>query len=206
MTNVLPRSLTHLDTGPPVSLATWSEEDLLLHVRGGDPAVFGELYRRFEGDARRLARSLVRPDDVDDVVAEAFAKMLRALDRGKGPVDGAVRYLMVTVRTTAMSSYGRRAKNARIVESVGATVPTAPTEETPFAVEDPALLEAFRSLSPRWRQVIWWTEVEGMGPGDVAARLDITAQAASALAYRARRALREAYATVVADGVGGAEG
>lgn len=176
-------------TGAP-SRAAWSEEELLLHVRCGDPAAFGELYSRLENDARRLARSLVDRDDVDDVVAESFTKMLRAIDRGKGPIDGAARYLMVTVRATAMTLYGRRTRQAKIADMVGGT----PAEADPaFVVEDQDLVQAFRSLQPRWRQVIWWTEVEGMRPAEVAVRLGINASAASALAYRARRALREAY-------------
>jgi RNA polymerase sigma factor (sigma-70 family) len=176
---------------PTAAPPTWSDEDLLLLVRSGDPAAFGELYRRYEHDARRFARSLVARDDVEDVVAESFTKMLRALNRGKGPQNHPVRYLMVTVRTTAASLHGRR---ARVDKTVLKLSNEADGIEAQFSVEDTDLVQAFQSLHPRWRQVIWWTEIEGLGPAEVADRMGLSPSAASALAYRARRALREGYA------------
>lgn len=192
-------SQAHLHTTQPIGTAaarpidpppSWSDEDLLLLVRSGDPAAFGELYRRYEHEARRFARSLVSRDDVDDVVAESFTKMLRALNRGKGPQNHPVRYLMVTVRTTAASLHGRR---ARVDKTVVRLSNETDVGDLRFAVDDTDLVEAFQSLQPRWRQVIWWTEIEGLGPAEVAEHLGLSPSAASALAYRARRALREAY-------------
>lgn len=52
---------------------------------------------------------------------------------------------------------------------------------------------AFRALPPEWRSVLWYTEVEGMQPSDLAPILGISANAVAALAYRAREGLRNAW-------------
>jgi len=187
--------VTTFDTPPqrPTSRSRTeaSDRSLLLAVRIGDAGAYGELYRRYAGDARRYARSLAGPDDVEDVVAESFAKMLRAVRSGHGPVDRAAPYLMVAVRTSAATIHGRRAR-ARAFDLKFA--PTEAVMEDPSAlVSDDQLVTAFRSLSRRWRQVIWWSVIEGMSPGEIGERLDINASAAAALTYRARRALQQAY-------------
>jgi RNA polymerase sigma factor (sigma-70 family) len=173
-----------------VPLTERSDEELLLRVRDGEAAAYAEIYRRYEHEARRFACSLVPTHDVDDVVAESFAKMLRALHGRKGPVDHPARYLMVTVRTTAATMHVRRARGQSLSERLGTL--DASEDELPLFSDD-RLVVAFRSLSSRWRQVIWWSEIEGMSPGEIGARLDLSPGAAAALSYRARRALREAY-------------
>ncbi|HZP51650.1 ANTAR domain-containing protein [Actinocrinis sp.] len=52
---------------------------------------------------------------------------------------------------------------------------------------------AFAALPERWRSILWHTEVEGQGPGELAAVLGIEAGAVAALACRAREGLRAAY-------------
>ncbi len=48
-------------------------------MRGGDPAAFAVLVRRYGGIARRTAAVLGAGADTDDVVQEAFVKAYRAL-------------------------------------------------------------------------------------------------------------------------------
>jgi hypothetical protein len=53
--------------------------------------------------------------------------------------------------------------------------------------------EALQALPARWRTVLWLTEVEGLSPAEVSRRIGIKPNAVAALAYRARKGLREAY-------------
>lgn len=165
------------------------DEILLRQVRAGEPAAYAELYERHEDALRRYARSLVPANDVDDLVAESFMAMLRAINGGKGPVDQPLHYLMVVVRNGAATYYKRRARASDVVDRLTLEPQPAPAEVT----GNPHLEAAFQALSPRWRQVIWWSEVEDLSPSEIGARLDLSPAAASALAYRARRALRAAY-------------
>ncbi|WP_414943241.1 RNA polymerase sigma factor [Amycolatopsis sp. cmx-11-32] len=50
---------------------------LVVAVRNGDIAAYGEFYERHVGPARNLARQLVRSSiEADDVVAEVFSRVL----------------------------------------------------------------------------------------------------------------------------------
>jgi len=166
------------------------DAELLARTRAGDNRAFAELYERLEPAARRYARRLVSPSDVDDVVAESFANILRAIQSGSGPVDHAVKYLMVTVRTTAGHIHRRRAQE--LDKGMRLEVVTA-SDDDRVRFEDRALMAAFRSLSERRRTVIWLSEFEGLSAAEVGERLGLSPNAASALCYRARRALRDAY-------------
>jgi RNA polymerase sigma factor (sigma-70 family) len=166
-----------------------SDMELLRAMRAGDDSAFGELWRRHEPDARRYARNLTGRTDVDDVVAEAFAKILRAIRQGGGPTDQPIRYVMVATRTAVYNAHQATARDRAALGSVGAARPTT----APIELYDEVLFEAVRSLPQRWRQILWWTEVEGMTVGEVSRRLSIAPAAAASLAYRARKALRAAY-------------
>ncbi|GAA3930271.1 hypothetical protein GCM10023085_09530 [Actinomadura viridis] len=170
-----------------------SDAVLITRIRAGDVTAYGTLYERHLGAARGLARQLVEHHAAEEAVQETFAKVLDAIRRGGGPRTAFRPYLLTALRHTI---YDRRRGEHR-------TEPTARIEEydrgTPFA--DPALEEleramvvkAFRSLPERWQAVLWHTEIERAKPADVAPILGLTANGVSALAYRAREGLRQAY-------------
>jgi hypothetical protein len=56
-----------------------------------------------------------------------------------------------------------------------------------------AIRAAYDSLPERWRTVLWQVEVERRKPQELAEALGLSPNGVSALAYRARAALREAY-------------
>jgi len=177
---------------PPSNAPTSSndrDEELLQLVRQGDPAAFAELYERHHRMLRRYVASLAPVNEADDIVAEAFMATLRAINRGNGPLDNPVRYLMVAARSKVATFYEHQAKATEVVSRLA----SEPMPEHVDLSADPWLEEAFRTLSPRWRQVIWWSEIEDLSPAEVGEQLGVSPRAASALAYRARNALRAAY-------------
>src|SRR6478736_8292126 len=85
--------------GPTVStLDGRSDAELISAVRSGEVAAYGELFARHVDAARRLGRQLVPGPDVDDLVSEAFAKVLVVLQRGAGPDLAFRAYLLTAVR------------------------------------------------------------------------------------------------------------
>src|ERR1700734_2566683 len=75
--------------------------ELLRAIRSGDITAYASLYERHAA-ARSLAFQLVRgPAEVDDVVAEAFTKVLDLLQRGGGPEYAFRPYLLTAVRRLA---------------------------------------------------------------------------------------------------------
>jgi RNA polymerase sigma factor (sigma-70 family) len=184
--------LQTLERAPRPSAADRDDEPALLALaRSGDQTAIAALYRGWEPEARKFARRLVPASDVDDVVAEAFSKVFGAMARGRGPTGRFAPYLMCAVRTTAWRLQRQGRAELDKARRMGEPAPA----EAPVAFEtDAALSRAFRSLSERHRTVIWWFEVEGRTPAEVGAELGLSDNAAAALGYRARRALRAAYA------------
>jgi DNA-directed RNA polymerase specialized sigma24 family protein len=150
---------------------------LISAARAGDAGAYGELTARHAESAGRLARLLVPTDDVDALVAEAFAKVRLVLQRGDGP-DLAFRpYLLTAVR--------------RLHIDHGA--PASKPDEAPA---DAAAARAFTSLAEPWRMVLWHTEIEGHGPEQVATFLGESPDSVPALVSRAREGMRVAWLTL----------
>ena len=62
---------------------------------------YGELYVEYAPAARGVALSMVPPDVADDIVAEAFARVLAAIRAGGGPDHAFRPYLLAAVRNLA---------------------------------------------------------------------------------------------------------
>ena len=177
-----------------------SDVALIRRTRMGDTDAYGLLHERHVGSARALAWRMSRSaSDADDLVSEGFARVLGALQRGGGP-DSAFRpYLLSTIRRLAYDRTTRERREAPVEHEI----------EEAVVSEDPVLagferetaVAAFASLPERWQLVLWHTEVEGQKPAEVALLLGMTANSVSALAYRAREGLRQAYLSMHAQDV-----
>lgn len=188
--------MTELDSNLPSHTA--SDGELIAEVRSGSTQAFGELYARHADAARAVARQYVpSASDADDVVADAFERVLGAIRGGNGPDLAFRAYLFTVVRRLAFQA----ANGARRTEPTdddrvfeGAIGPLASVEEPSLrGFESTAVARAFLSLPERWRSVLWYTDIEGARPAQVAPLLGLSANGVAALAYRAREGLRQAY-------------
>lgn len=182
-----------------------SDAELIARVRGrqADPtsaAAFAELYDRHRASACSLARQLSRsPSDADDLVADAFARLLEALRSGRGPTEAFRAYLLTVLRHLAYD-HTRAERRLAVTDDLGELIGIDP-EQTVVPFTDPALAglerslaaRAFATLPERWQAVLWHLEVEGDNPADIAELFGVSANAVSALGYRAREGLRQAY-------------
>ena len=170
-----------------------SDAELISAVRGGDTTAYGELFSRHVEAARRLARQLASAGDVEDLVSEAFAKVLTIVQRGGGPDLAFRAYLLTAVRSLHIDSV-RGAARLRPVDDFTPFDTGVPFRDTAVeGFENQAAARAFATLPERWQLVLWHTEVEGQKPADVAQLLGMSANSVSALAYRAREGLRQAF-------------
>ncbi|HEX5407881.1 MAG TPA: sigma-70 family RNA polymerase sigma factor [Pseudonocardiaceae bacterium] len=168
--------------------------DLTDAVRCGDREAFSELYLRHRESAHRFARILLGTEQgADDLVAEAFTKVFQRLVLGGGPSTGFRSYVVTTVRTTLY----KHASADRMVDHHAEVPELRPADDRVDPVltrfEAAVTARAYRSLPHRWQLVLRYQEIEGMTIAAVADRLDMQANAVSALAFRARDALRVAY-------------
>lgn len=169
------------------------DAELISAVRGGDVEAYGELFARHVDAARRLGRQLVSAGDVDDLVSDAFAKVLAVLQRGGGPDLAFRAYLLTAMRRLHIDRI-RAGSRLRTTGDLTPYDPGVPFHDTAVAgFESAATAKAFASLPERWQMVLWHTEVEGAKPAEVAELLGMSANSVSALAYRAREGLRQAY-------------
>ena len=180
-------------SGEEVPLVDCDDGALLALARAGHQQAYATLFARYSYAAHRLARHLGQKEDSDDVVSEAFAQVLDLLGRGKGPERAFRAYLFTTVRHEC----ARRAKARKRV---------TPTDDlrqidTPVAFgngeldgfERSAIRAAYESLPDRWQTVLWHLDVEGCKPHELGPLLGLSPNSVSALVYRARAGLREAY-------------
>ncbi|MEV4319308.1 sigma-70 family RNA polymerase sigma factor [Actinocrispum sp. NPDC049592] len=177
-----------------------SDAELIESVRQGTVSAYGSLYERHVGAAYNLARQLTRNQaEADDLVSEAFAKVLDTLRAGRGPDSAFRAYLLTALRHTA---YDKTRKDRKVELSDDVTTIAGAETAVPFSDTAVAGLErslaarAFARLPERWQAVLWHTEVEGQSPAEVAPILGLTPNGVSALAYRAREGLRQAYLQV----------
>jgi RNA polymerase sigma factor (sigma-70 family) len=163
------------------------DDELVRAMRGGDHEAYGELFARHAAVARRVASRAGPFGEADDVVAEVFACVLDQLRSGRGPTQSFRAYLLTAVRHEA----ARRAMMARRCEPVADLEPSSSASTSTEA--DDRIREAYATLPERWRRTLWQLDVEGRRPRELAVELGLTANAVSALGYRARAALRSAY-------------
>jgi RNA polymerase sigma factor (sigma-70 family) len=178
---------------PEPAVAELDDAELLRMARLDNQEAYAALFTRYTYAAHRLARHLGSREEAEDVVAESFAQVLDLVRRGKGPDRAFRAYLFSTIRHES----ARRARARRRV---------VPTDDegridsaVPFgggqldAFERSAIRAAYESLPPRWRTVLWHLDVEGRKPQELGPLLDMSPNGVSALVYRARSGLREAY-------------
>jgi RNA polymerase sigma factor (sigma-70 family) len=180
-------------SGTGLDLVDLDDGSLLAMARTGHREAYAALFSRYSYAAHRLARHLGQREDSDDVVSEAFAQVLDLLGRGKGPDTAFRAYLFTTVRHEC----ARRAKARKRVMptddlgQIDSPVAFGNGELDDF--ERSAIRAAYESLPARWRTVLWHLDVEGRKPHELGPLLDLSANSVSALVYRARAGLREAY-------------
>lgn len=169
---------------------------LLYLVRDGDTEAFQVLRQRHEQAALRLARCLVPPEKADDLVAEAFSRVLDVTLRGGGPIDAFRPYLLTTIRRAQHD--GLRAERPGPPASPGELPgPGQPLIHPSLTgIETSPIVRAFCSLPERWIAVLWHTEIEQPDPAGVGQILGLAPGEVATLQRRAWDGLRQAYLQV----------
>ncbi len=168
--------------------------ELVGRAKAGDPEAFRHLVRRVYARVHRWA--LVRtgdPDDADDVVQAVLLK----LHRGLGDYRGGGRLTSWLYRVTANAAEEVRRKRVRRVRLLEGRL------EAPAPALDPAVdrslddarlaglvLDRFRKLPDRQREVFDLVDLQGHAPAEVAEMLGLEPVTVRTNLLRARRAIR----------------
>ncbi|WP_410579912.1 RNA polymerase sigma factor [Amycolatopsis sp. lyj-108] len=183
-----------VDDAPP-------DARLLGRLREGDLEAGDLLFRRHAGPLRRIAACWVdQPAEREDLVAEAFTRVLAAVRDGGGPRDELRPYLVVTMRHVA-AQWSRHRLRVQPHAVVPATEDVEGADGPALqASTDQLVRSAFHTLPVRWRAVLWSTVAEGRTPAELAPVLGVSPNGVAALAHRARAGLRQAYLQAQAHG------
>lgn len=169
-----------------------SDAELLALAREGDGPAYGILFKRHWHAGRGMAASVTSRFEADDLASEAFARILKAVEKGNGPKTGFRSYLATTIRNVAID-WSRR-KSTPNIEDADVIEDWTYSEVTALErIERETMAKAFYDLPDSWQEVLWYTEVEDMAPREVAPLLGLTPNAVSALAVRAREGLRQSW-------------
>jgi RNA polymerase sigma-70 factor (ECF subfamily) len=148
-----------------------------------DEAAFSAFYAT---QARQLWAYVYRVTgnsaDADDVVQEAFLRLLRS---GPGTNDEERRRFLFRVASNLMVDRWRRGKRE------GRDQPeSVPEVAVPARAPDDDVARTFAELSARERALLWLAYVEGATHQEIAASLGVGTRSIKVLLFRAKRRLR----------------
>ena len=176
-----------------------TDQDLDRKINDGDPDAFDRLYRRYYDSVLGHAVNLTRDrSSAMDLTSEAFLRTWERIRAGK-KLDRPHGYLFAVVRNLHIDSVRRNKRitfHGDLTELAEEHTRSHAPDFTELLAERQSLRTAMRTLCPRQRAILWRTVVEGHSTSKVAAEHGAaTANAGAQLAYRAKRTLREAYAS-----------
>jgi RNA polymerase sigma-70 factor (ECF subfamily) len=120
-------------TPPPVA----DDADLVSRALRGEGPAHRALYDRYRQGAWRVARSFADfdPDDVEDVVQEAFVRAFKSLGSLKDPARFGP-WLLTITRNRALSRLARRKAGADLADEFSREIEATGADEAAFAEED----------------------------------------------------------------------
>ena len=170
------------------------DANLIAMVRIGDvqaqEILYARHYRAALATAYRHSNSV---SEVEDLVAEGFAKVFTILRSGGGPEVFFRAYLCKAVSNLAFAYNAHEKRQSLTDESEVFDQTHEHADPVMSQFESGVVAEAFRSLPERWQAVLWYLEVDDMKPAEVAPLLGLAPNGVSALGVRAREGLRQAY-------------
>ncbi|MFF2267374.1 sigma-70 family RNA polymerase sigma factor [Cellulosimicrobium cellulans] len=171
-------------------VASAEDEDLVVRAARGDAQAYGELWRRHSYAGHAAARRITRTFDPEDLVQEAFTRILVAVRGGHGPRGAFRPYLYASIRNIATNWATRAADSVpvEVIEDQG-----TPDDGLDSSLDRSIMARAFRSLPKSWQTVLWYVDIEEMTASEAAPLMGMSANAVAAMTYRAREGLREAW-------------
>lgn len=191
------------DSVPSEGAKSHSEASLLLAAQRGDPAAFGELYKRHSGRVLRVARRIVRNnEDAEDVLQDAVLSAYVHFGQFNGRSSFSTWLMRIAINASLMRLRKNRLCTAVSLddyrEGRANNVPSeiadsAPTPDAMYATrERMTLLErGISEIRPQLRKAIEFRGLREWSAKEVASELGISVSAAKTRLFRARTELRK---------------
>lgn len=165
------------------------DAELMAATARGDAAAFAELVRRHHPRAWRLAcRFLGDPSEAEDIVQEAFLRILRAAGRYR-PSASFPTYLHTVVGRLCLDWARRRRPEYPGELPDAAAAEPDPAESLTRAERRAALRQALAALPPAQRLALLLQHDEGLDYASIAAVMGVSVRAVEGCIRRARSTL-----------------
>src|SRR6267378_3489517 len=165
-------SRTPILKGPPISLDSAKESDLVREVAADSPDALAALYRLHGGALFRLARRLTASvQDAEDVLHDLFVGLPEAVRKydGRGSFQGWLKRVLVRHALMHLRAQRRR-REVALGEQVAETAPgRRPEDSGSWDVQ-----HAIAALPDDLRAVLVLRQTEGYAHGEIAVLLGIT--------------------------------
>lgn len=177
-----------------------SDAELLAAARRGEADATTALITRHAARVLRFARGLcANPVDADDASQDALIAAYHGIANVRS-AEGLPSWLYAVTRS-ACSRQRRRLHPGDIPLDEGPTVATpegGPEHDAARREVAGALTQALRGLDPKYREVVWLRDVEGLTAPEVAESLDLDVAAVKTRLHRGRAQVRTRMEPVLA--------
>ncbi|MCR5685313.1 MAG: RNA polymerase sigma factor [Lachnospiraceae bacterium] len=172
-----------------------ADNELYIRFRSGDVAAFDELIRRYDDSLQWYMYGILGDyQDAEDMMVEAFAKILQKRPRIEGGSGSFKAYLFKTGRNLALNlrKHAKR-HEAFSLEGIEAEVPSEEsTERQSDAREKRTILyRCLDRMDPKLREVLYLVYLDGLSYADAAKVLKISAKRVDNLLANGKKRMRE---------------
>ena len=162
-----------------------SDQELVELTRDGEKEAYAILWKRYFSAGMTCAEGVSRLDP-EDLVVEAYTKILSAIRSGGGPTGAFRPYLYAAIRNLAITK-SQKVSN----ETVGleeASWGTMSVEgEVMSSIDSERITRVFYAMRPTHRKILWLAEVEEKSAAEIAEEMGMTRTNVSTSSLRARR-------------------
>jgi RNA polymerase sigma-70 factor (ECF subfamily) len=184
---------------------TFSDDEIVARVRGGDTAVFEILMRRYNQRLFRAARAIVRDDaDAEDAVQQAYLAAYAHLDQFAGAARFSTWLTRIAVREALGKLRTRKRRSEVDLDDKQETLmmsderdDTSPEKHAERRELAGVLEGAIDALPEIYRVVFMMREVEQLSTNETADVLELSEEAVKVRLHRARGMLRDSLMTRV---------
>lgn len=192
---------THLDRSnmsarevvPRPAAPTWSDEEVVRRVLGGEKALFEILMRRHNQRIYRIVRSILKDDaEAEDVMQDAYVRSYQHLATFEGRSTFVTWLTRIAMHEAFARSQRFRKQTSLETEEAAVMVnfENSPERDVANMELHNALEAAISSLPQRYRSVIMLRDVEEMTTAEAASALDISEESVKVRLHRARAMVR----------------
>lgn len=180
---------------------------LMLRVKGGDDAAYGELFNNYKDRLIGVFTHMLHDQDMaEDLAHEVFLRVYRSRDRYQ-PTAKFSTWLFRIANNLASNHRRNRGRRKEVPLEVRDTGPLShrpeeqllaeksgmmPTRQADKREQQDVVQQALGTLNDRQRMAVMLHKFEGMSYADIGQAMDMTVTAVKSLLSRARENLRDA--------------